>query len=202
MVAALQAHAAWLVNALGVKRNPLRRPIDRLAAGITVLLLMAALIMVPVAGMFGASLHTDLTRRAAESAETTRPVEAVLATGPEMNIPVSEVYSHDSLSSTAVAEWRIGLRTHTANVQVPANATAGETVTVWVDQAGDRVPQPPSSGSITTSAIFAALLVLLVAELSCFALIRATQGFARRISARAWAREWLHLQHGGTWSQR
>lgn len=202
MVAALKAHAAWLVNALGVNRNPLRRPIDRLAAGITLLLLMAALIAAPVAGMFGSSLHTELTQRAAESAATTRPVEAVLATGPEMNIPVSEVYSHDALSSTAVAEWRVGLRTHSATIQVPANATAGETVTVWVDQAGDRVPQPASSGSIATSAIFAALLVLLVAELTCFALITAIQGIARRISARAWTREWLHLQHGGTWSQR
>ncbi|MER7015936.1 hypothetical protein ABT324_31255 [Saccharopolyspora sp. NPDC000359] len=202
MVAALKAHAAWLVNALGVTRNPLRRPIDRVAAGITVLLLMVAMIAVPVAGMFGASLHTGLSQRAAEAAVTTRPVEAVLTTGPEMNVPVSEVYSNDALSSTAVAEWRTGLRTHTATVQVPASASAGETVTVWVDEAGNRVPPPASQGSVTTSAIFAALLVLLVVELTCFALITATQHLARRIGMRAWEREWLHLRHGGTWSQR
>ncbi|GAA4613466.1 Rv1733c family protein [Saccharopolyspora hordei] len=202
MVAALKAHAAWLVNALGVNRNPLRRPIDRLAAGITVLLLMAAMVAVPVAGMFGASLHASLTQRAAESAATTRPVEAVLTTSPEMDIPVSEVYSNDALSSTAVAEWRVGLQKHSATVQVPANASAGETVTVWVDEAGHRVPQPASAGSITTSAVFAALLFLVVTELACFGLIAGTQGLARRISMRAWEREWLHLQHGGTWSQR
>ncbi|MGW1681172.1 Rv1733c family protein [Saccharopolyspora sp. NPDC002376] len=201
MVAALKAHAAWLVNALGVNRNPLRRPIDRLAAAITVLLLMVALIAIPVAGMLGFSLHSGLTQRAAESAATTRPVDAVLTTDPEMQIPVSEVYSHDALSFTAVAKWRIGLHAHSATVQVPTNASAGETVTVWVDEAGNRVPPPASSGSIVTSAIFAAILALVVTELACFALIMGTQGFARRVSMRTWEREWLYLQHGGKSSQ-
>ncbi|MEU6261915.1 Rv1733c family protein [Saccharopolyspora shandongensis] len=203
MVAALKAHAAWLVNALGVNRNPLRRPIDRLAAGISVLLLMVALIAIPASGLFGASLHADLTQRATTAAETTRPVDAVLTTRPALSVPVSEAYSQDALSSTAVVEWRAGLgRTQNATVQVPADSSPGDTVTVWVDQAGNRVPAPADGGAITASAIFAALLVLLVIELACIALIAGTQHLARRMCMRAWEREWAFLQHGGTWSQR
>jgi hypothetical protein len=203
MVAALKAHAAWLVNALGVNRNPLRRPIDRLAAGISVLVLMAALIGIPASGLFGASLHTDLSQRAAESAATTQQVAAVLKTGPALSVPVSEAYSQDSVSSTAVVEWRAGLgQPHTETIQVPADSAPGDTVPVWVDQAGNRVPPPASEGSVTASAIFAALLVLLVVELSCIALIAGTQHLARRVSMRAWEREWAFLHYGGTWSQR
>ncbi|PKW14759.1 hypothetical protein [Saccharopolyspora spinosa] len=202
MVAALKAHAAWLVNALGVNRNPLRRPIDRVTAGITVLLLMVALVAVPASGLVGASLHTDLTQRAAESTDTTQPVTATLTTRPALSVAVAEAYSQDSLSSTAVVEWRTGLQSHAATLQVPAESSPGDTLTVWVDQAGNRVPPPASAGSITTSAISAAILLLLVIELACIALIAGTQSLARRMSMRAWEREWAFLQHGGTWSQR
>ncbi len=204
MIAALKAHAAWLVNALGVNRNPLRRPIDRMAAGISVLLLVAALIAIPASVLFGTALHTGLTQQAAESAATTRQVTAMLTTAPELSAPASEAYSQDALGSTAVAEWRTGpaQQPHTETIQVPADSSVGDTVTVWVDQAGNRVPPPASAGSVTASAIFAAVLVLLVIELTCIALIVGTQHFARRVCMRAWEREWAFLQHGGTWSQR
>ncbi|MGP4020985.1 Rv1733c family protein [Saccharopolyspora sp. 5N708] len=204
MVAALKAHAAWLVNALAVNRNPLRRPIDRLAACITLLLLMVALIAVPASGLFGSALHTDLTQRAAVSAAITHPVNAVLLTTPAVNTPLSEAYTQDTISSTAVVEWRTGLeqQPHTATIQVPAGSRVGDNLAVWVDQAGNRVPPPPSASSITTSAIFAALLVLLTVELACIGLIAGTQHLARLVSMRAWEREWAFLQHGGTWSQR
>ena len=53
MIAALKAHAGWLVHALGLARNPLRRPIDRVAAAISVLLLLVALVAVPATAVFG-----------------------------------------------------------------------------------------------------------------------------------------------------
>jgi hypothetical protein len=204
MVAALKAHAAWLVNALGVNRNPLRRPIDRLAAGISVLVLTAALIGIPASGLFAASLHADLSWRAVESAATTQQVDAVLKTAPALNVPVFDAYSQDSVSATAVVEWRAGLgqQFHTETIEVPADSAPGDTVPVWIDRAGNRVSQPASAGSITASAICAALLVLLMVELSCIALIAGTQHLARRISMRAWEREWALIHYGGTWSQR
>ncbi|GGJ02791.1 hypothetical protein GCM10011581_44820 [Saccharopolyspora subtropica] len=202
MIAALKAHATWLVNALGMSRNPLRRPIDRAAAAISLLLLTAAVVVVPVSALFGVSLHENLTQRAAYAAQTTHRVDAVLTTAPTMSVPVSEVYTQDSISSTAVVEWRTDQGTRTATMQVPANAAPGDTVPLWIDQAGNRVPPPPTPGSVTVSAVFAALLLLLVLELGCFALISATQRLARRIGMRAWEREWAFLQRGGTWSQR
>src|SRR4051794_5478409 len=82
MGAALKAHAAWLVNALGIGRNPLRRPIDRLAAGLTLMLLMVAMIAVPVSAMFADSTHRDLSERAEQAARTSRPVTAVVVAPP------------------------------------------------------------------------------------------------------------------------
>ncbi|MCI2421419.1 hypothetical protein MOQ72_28685 [Saccharopolyspora sp. K220] len=163
-----------------------------MAAGISLLLLMVALIAIPASGLFGASLHADLTQRAAVSAATTRPVTAVLITSPELSVPVSESHTPRGVSSTAVVEWRDGLgqQPHTATIQVPEDSSAGDSLTVWVDQAGNRAPPPPSESSVTASAIFAAVLVLLVIELACIALIAGTQHLARRVCMRAWEREW------------
>ncbi|MEB3368033.1 Rv1733c family protein [Saccharopolyspora mangrovi] len=202
MGAALKAHAAWLVNALSIGRNPLRRPIDRVAAGLTLLLLMAAMIAIPVSGLFAESMHRDLSERAEHAAASSRPVNAVVATTPSLSIPVSEVYSQDSVSSTAVVEWRNGLHEQRSRVQVPSSAQVGDTVPVWIDQQGNRVPPPPDSRSVAASAVFAALLLLVVLEIGSFTLISAVQAGARRIGMQAWAREWDYVQGGGTWSQR
>lgn len=202
MGAALKAHAAWLVNALSIGRNPLRRPIDRLAAGLTLVLLMAAMIAVPASGMFAGSMHQDLSARAEQAAASSHPVSAVVATAPSLSIPVSEVYTQDAVSSTAVVEWRNGLHEQSARVQVPSSAKVGDAVEVWVDQQGNRVPPPPDSHSVTASAVFAALLLLVVLEIGSFTLIGAIQAGARRVAMHAWAREWDYVQGGGTWSQR
>lgn len=202
MGAALKAHAAWLVNSLSIGRNPLRRPIDRLAAGLTLLLLMVAMIAVPVSGMFAGSLHQDLSDRAEQAAASSRSVSAVVATAPSLSVPASEVYTQDSVSSTAVVEWRNGLHEQSSRVQVPSSAQVGDTVEVWVDQQGNRVPPPPDAGSVAASAVFAALLLLVVLEIGSFTLISAVQAGARRIGMHAWAREWDYVQGGGTWSQR
>lgn len=202
MGAALKAHAAWLVNALSIGRNPLRRPIDRLAAGLTLMLLMVAMIAVPASGMFGGSMHRDLSERAQQAAGASRPVTAVVTSPPALSIPVSEVYSQDAVSSTAVAEWRTGLHEHSSRVQVPSGTKVGDPVEVWVDQRGERVPPPPDAGAVTASAVFAALLLLVVLEIGSFALIGAVQAAARRVAMHAWAREWDYVQGGGTWSQR
>lgn len=202
MGAALKAHAAWLVNALGIGRNPLRRPIDRLAAGLTLMLLMVAMVAVPVSGMFADSTHRDLSERAEQAARTSRPVTAVVVAPPSLSIPVSEVYSQDAVSSTAEVAWQAGLHEQRSRVQVTSSAKVGDNVEVWVDEQGYRVPPPPDEGSIAASAVFAALLLLVVLEIGSFALIGAVQAGARRIAMNAWAREWDYVQRGGTWSQR
>lgn len=201
MGTALKAHAAWLVNALSISKNPLRRPIDRVAAGITLLLLMGALIAVPASAMFAGSLHADLADRAQAVARQSKPIEAVLATGPALSVPVSEAYSQDAVSSTAVVEWRVGAQEHRSTIQVPADARVGDRATVWVDQQGNRVSPPADAGSLTASAVFAALLLLVILELGLFALIAATQHAARRIGMRHWGREWHDFHAGGSWSQ-
>ncbi|GAA4865693.1 Rv1733c family protein [Saccharopolyspora rosea] len=202
MIAALKAHAGWLVHALGLARNPLRRPIDRVAAAISVLLLLVALAAVPAAAVFGKTLHERLAERAAVAAATSHPVTAVLLTPPSLSTPASEGYNQDSLTSTASVQWQTGSGPRTETMQVPAGSSRGDTLTIWADQHGDRVPPPPTQSSVTASAIFAALLVLLIAELACFGLIGGTQHLARLLALRGWEREWAFLQRGGTWSQR
>ena len=201
MGTALKEHASWLVNTLSIRPNPLRRPIDRVTAGITLLLLMGALIAVPASALFAGSLHGDLTDRARAVARESKPVEAVLATEPALSVPVSEAYTQDGVSSTAVVEWRDGAQEHHSTLQVPADAKVGDRATVWVDQQGNRVPPPADGGSLAASAVFAALLLLVILELGCLSLIAATQHAARRIAMRAWGREWHDFQAGGSWSQ-
>ncbi|MBE9374461.1 hypothetical protein IQ251_08360 [Saccharopolyspora sp. HNM0983] len=201
MVAALRAHVAWLVHALGPSKNPLRRRIDRVAAAVTLLLLVAAVAAVPAAAATGAALHADLAARAGHSAATSRPVSGTLVTPARADIPVAEASGQVHPTSSALVRWSAGSGARSETLQVPEGGEPGDTIRLWTDERGDRVPAPAGPGEVVLSAVFAGALVLLGAQLTCLGLIAATQHLARVQGQRGWARQWSFLQHGGRWSQ-
>ncbi|GAA4875786.1 Rv1733c family protein [Saccharopolyspora cebuensis] len=201
MMAALKAHTGWLFHALSASPNPLRRPIDRVAALLSLLLLCGTVLAVPVALTSGSVVRENLTRQAERQAAGSRPISAVLTTDARMEVPVSEVYGYGDAGTTALVSWPTPLGDRVESVPVPAGSRAGERVEVWVDGAGARVPAPPSEASITTAAAFTGVLVLVVAEVLCFGAMLGVQAAARRIALRGWEREWAHVQRGGSWSQ-
>ncbi|KEI44096.1 Rv1733c family protein [Saccharopolyspora rectivirgula] len=201
MVAALKAHAAWLVNAM-FTGNPLCRPIDRVAAGLSILLLTAALIAVPATGLFGKSLHADLTLRAQRIAAESRQVTAVLLTDPEPVVTASGGYGHTGRNSIATVQWRSDNGLHTKQIMVRSDARRGDEVTLWVDKAGNKITPPAGPGSILVSVVVATGALLVLIETACFAAIAAVQGLARRYAMRGWEREWVLMRRGGSSSQR
>lgn len=201
MVAALRAHVAWLVHALGFSPNPLRRRVDRIAAAVTVLLLITALAAVPAGMVVGSGLHTDLSAKAEHDAATSRQVEGTLLTPPEVHVPAAEAYAHAQLDASARVQWSTEAGSRSATLQVPDTAEPGDTIRLWADERGDRVPAPASSGDVVLSAVLGGVFVLLLTQLTCAGLIVATQYLARLQGQRAWARQWSFLQRGGSWSQ-
>lgn len=201
MVAAVRAHVAWLVHALGLSPNPLRRRVDRVAAGVTVLLLLTALAAIPAAVLVGGALHGELAAKAERAAATSRQVEGTLLTSAEMDVPAADAYGQTQVTASALVRWPTGSGDRSATLQVPETAQPGDVVQLWTDERGDRVPAPASSGDVVLSAVLGGVFVLLVVQLVCLGLIVATQYLARLRGQRAWARQWAFLQRGGSWSQ-
>lgn len=201
MLTPLRGHVSWLRQALGKSANPLRRPIDRVTATITALLLVLSGAAVPAAMLFGFTVHTNLSARAERVAATADSVGGVLTTPPRVNPSMTEGNRAQPKVVTATVAWRTEHGPRRDTLRVPVGSAPGDNVRVWVDAAGNRVPPPASKESIITSAVFAAGLLLLVVELVSWSLIIATQHVARLVAGRAWEREWILVQRGGSWSQ-
>lgn len=201
MSAALRAHVAWLVHALGLSSNPLRRRVDRIAAAVTVLLLLGGLAAIPAAVVTGAALHGDLSAKASRAAATSRQVVGTLLTPSRANVLVSQDYGRAQLDSSATVRWPTEAGGRSATVPVPENSDAGDRIRLWTDAEGHRVSAPASSGDVVFSAVFGGVLVLFIVQLVCVALIVVTQHLARLQGQRGWERQWSFLQGGGRWSQ-
>ncbi|WP_406690227.1 hypothetical protein REH65_30605 [Saccharopolyspora sp. ID03-671] len=79
------AGISWLVHALGVRRNPVRRRVDRLVGVALFGLLVAALTVVPVLALSaGKAEYAAQRREAAVMASSRRVVDAVVLSDPEL----------------------------------------------------------------------------------------------------------------------
>jgi hypothetical protein len=197
---AVKSNAAWLVHVLGIRHNPLRRPVDRITGTITALLLAVAFMAVPAIVPFSALLHDGLTQHAARTAAINHPVTAVLTTDAVSNLATNGGGQNDQ--GEAVVQWTSVSGPHTATINVPSGSLHGQTVTVWTDQSGELTTAPADPTSISVTTGFLSLVALLVALGGCAGLIMAVQRTAQRYAQRAWAREWEAMQNSGSWLQR
>ncbi|MHA6798757.1 Rv1733c family protein [Bounagaea algeriensis] len=195
MAAAWREELAWLRSALR-SGNPLCRRVDRVVAGLTALFATAALLAAPAAAVAAAEVHRDLQRRAASTMRTAQPVQAVLVSQPRMQSPAGNGYYQQSAKATV--QWNNQAGTRSRTVDVPLDLSRGDTVRVWVDQSGDRVPPPMSSPIRGLVAGITGVLLWLLAAVACWLLSRVCQVVGRRHAARFWDHEWRRWQCGGS----
>jgi hypothetical protein len=193
--------ASWLVHALQAHRNPLCRPVDRVAGLITALLLTIAIFAIPAAVPFGTMLHKNLSQQASRTAVTSHRVPAVLTSNPQPDVDTTDS-SGANAQGTATIQWNTALGPHSTTLDVPLYEQRGQQVMIWTNQSGDLTQAPATATDVMWASLFGATGSLVVMLSGCAALIALTQALALRYGQRTWGREWETMQRSGSWLQR
>jgi hypothetical protein len=169
---------------LGLDRNPLRRPSDRIEA---LFLLFAIVVFVPLATV-ATILAASLTHSAGVAEEragaTFRPVTAVLVQ------PADAARQAPSAWLWAPARWVAYGRVHTGSVLVARGSQAGTPVQVWVDRHGQLQSPPPTAAQVTARVVLVVMVTPLAVAVGLWLSWRALgQALDRRRMA-AWGRAW------------
>jgi hypothetical protein len=172
---------------LGLGRNPLRRRVDRLEAVLLMIMLVAALLVVPAAAGLGTTVRNRAQHSAAEERAEVRPVQARTQENTAEAVPSSFGVTTTTVRVRWFDTWG---SPHEDKAHVLIGTKAGTELTIWLDRAGvmTRAPRPP--GDSIVLGVAAGVTMPLLAWLLLLVLFR----FARRPlndrRAQAWAREW------------
>lgn len=178
---------------LGFGRNPLRRRADRVEAGMALLTLVAALLMVAVGAMIGTSLRNSSDAAASREravlhevmAHTLDSTEHQALPAPGEAAPLVRVGYVDQhgIARQGVTSVLGGMKT-------------GTEVTVWLDQAGSIASTPHSAADSVAYGCTIAFLVVTGSWLLLWGAFRLALMVLNRYRSRAWDAEWLNVAPG------
>src|SRR5579875_567272 len=183
---------AKAIRRLGFDHNPLRRGWDLIDGWLLPAAIIAFLILGPLAAtVAGLWAHADnmAIQRADKSWHQVSAVLLKPAPGP--------LFSDNGANSWLVwspARWVADGRARTGDVPAPAGASAGTTVRVWVDRAGNAQPPPLTAAGARNRILIAAVFTLagLTALLTVAAL--ATRWMLDRKRIASWEAGWLSVE--------
>ncbi len=187
---------ARLSRRLGLDRNPLRRPTDRVETWILAGLLAAFLIGAPVAATAAAAAEHAAGVRALRAQQAWRHVPAVL-----MQSAGSDGSSMYESFGWVRAKWIApGRKAQIGRIPVMLGKRAGSTVHIWVDRAGHAMAAPLTRSQITRGMVGAAVF----APFGLAVLLLAMAGLTHRLFSRrrlaGWATAWAAVEP--QWSRR
>ncbi len=189
-----------LVRRHGFTRSPLCRSTDRVEAGLTAALAVLALLTVLIATVFAINVYQRAQTEAATKTAQQTPVTAVLLTdaalppadSPEQGVPGD---------TTALARWQPpNGQQHTAPLWVSADRHAGDRMSIWIDQQGNRVDPPATAWSMTADAVAYGIALLASGWVLLGLLWWAVCHVLGRINAAWWDLDWERTGPG--WSRR
>ncbi|RRO14101.1 hypothetical protein EIL87_20285 [Saccharopolyspora rhizosphaerae] len=186
------AGISWLVHALGMRQNPVRRRVDRLVAVALLGLLVVALTVVPLLALSsGKAEYVAQRREAAVMASSQHVVDAVVLTAPEMvgSSPGGGASVHADVG------WTGGDgRSRAERAEVPSSSHVGSRVPVWVDGADRLAPTPPTEVTSIASATGTAVGVLALGLLACAGIMKTVRAVADGWARRRWEWEWVNVE--------
>jgi hypothetical protein len=168
-----------------------RRASDRVEDAVAWVLIVAGLLLVVVAGVFGLGVYGRESERAELEIASRSQVRAVLIEDAQL---VSGELG-ERLPVRALARWtdRNGLE-HSRAVDVGRAAPAGTEVEVWVDAEGEAVARPVSPQNAVVGGITAAFGVLCAGGTLLAAMWFGVRELTARHNARGWEREWEQVE--------
>ncbi|MGV0813139.1 hypothetical protein ABQF34_14355 [Mycolicibacterium boenickei] len=177
----------WVWRAIG--RNPLVRGADRLEAWAMILAAVCLVLVIPHAVTVGQNVHDEILRTAEIQAKTRTPTQATVT---DVTPPIA-----DEGAGVVTITWTANGAPHTGAIQRGPTTKVGDTIDVWVDQTGRRVPAPISAASAGTYAGAAAVSAWLGTLLLCGMALVAVRALLDRRRLRTWSAELrVLLDHG------
>jgi hypothetical protein len=180
---------------IGLRRNPFRRPVDRIETVARILAVVASVFGILLALGVAGTVHRHDLRESAGAGS--RQVVAVVST----DVPSTVGYGNVAVTTPVTATWHTpdGL-SHTGLVQVLPPERAGSRVPIWIDRNG-LVTDPPLDASDERLRQAAAAAVTLVIVLALVAgLLYAAHRRLDTVRHAAWARGWRQV--GPLWTER
>ncbi|WNG87577.1 hypothetical protein C6A87_028280 [Mycobacterium sp. ITM-2016-00317] len=147
---------------------------DRIEAALLVLAVAMSLFALPIAAAAGTAVYDSLRHSHVEQTANRQMVEATVG---EVSVRGDRTRRAD-----VPATWIVGGVQHSGTVRAPATVEPGDTVEVWVDEAGRQVPAPASVGSAPAQAVTTSVLIwagAVVVAASMFGIGRALCSRAR-----------------------
>ena len=179
-----------------VARSPLVRASDRIEAAAMLIVLVAAVLVIPFVGALGTAIYDSRIHTIAAERPTRHEVEATAT----RDSSVTRVPYQSSFLTPL--EWEFSGHAHTDTVSTRHPMKVGDQTSIWVDTAGERTEPPRSSEDAATDAVAAAfgLWVAVVGlGVAAWALLRLRLD---RMRYAAWDRELDDLADNGGRSNR
>jgi hypothetical protein len=186
-----------LARRIGLDRNPLRRRTDKVAAGLTALLLAVFLIGAPLLSVAAAGWAARAAAADRQAERSWRQVSAVLLSSASLSASGDGLapYSWDSARWTAPDG-----RTRTGDIPVSLALAAGQVVPLWVDQAGSPTGPPVSHRAVVAREVGAAAFAALTLGILLLCLAGAARWILERRRLADWETAWTTI--GPQWTRR
>ena len=149
--------ASRLARRLGLDGNPLRRPTDKIATCLALLLVAVFLIGAAVVSMAAIGWVSRDAAAGQQATRSWRQVPAVVQKAAP-STATSELYGY----SMVVARWTApDGKARAGQIPVSAAVTVGQTIRLWVNAAGTPADPPPSHGMVVLDESEAAAVAVL-----------------------------------------
>jgi len=172
--------------------GPLKRTSDRLECLSRILLAAVMLTAVPIALAVATGSYTQGRSEVTAQAAERQQVPAELLEDASAPADASGAVPRDGRAS-AVWTGPSGAE-HTDEVSTPLGARAGSTVSVWIDQNGDRTTRPLSTSAVVGRAVGFALMIQLAISMGAYVAHRGVRRLLDRGRSRQWAAEWAVVE--------
>lgn len=187
-----------MARRLGFDHNPLRRRSDLIEAWLLPALVAVFLLLSPLlVGAASAWVHNEnaATQQAQRSWHRVSAVLLQAVPGPLMSDNGT-----NSWTTWTSARWTDNGRPHVGQVPAAAGSSAGSTVSVWLDRAGNVQAPPLTAGQIRDRVVLAAVVALTALALFLTTVALIGRRLLDRSRLAGWATAWMSV--GPQWSRR
>src|SRR2546421_4704408 len=174
----------------GLPRSPLRRSTDRVEAAVTAGAVVLAVLAVLLATIIAMGSYQRAQGEAATKAAQQTSVTAVLLT--DAAVPFTDSSKQGVADqATALARWQLpNGQQRTAPLWVSASRHAGDRLSIWIDQHGNRVDPPETPELMLANAVANGVAVLAGGWVLLGLLWWAVCRVLDRINAAWWDLDW------------
>ena len=187
-----------MARRLGFDHNPLRRRSDLIEAWLLPAVIAVFLIVSPLlVGAASAWVHNDNAATVQAERSWHRVTAVLLEAVPG---PLMSDNGANTWVTWTLARWSADGRLHVGHVPAAAGSSAGSTVSVWLDRAGNVQAPPLNALQMRDRVVLAAVVALTALAVFLTAVTLIVRRLLDRRRLAGWAADWLSV--GPDWSRR